>query len=626
MKKPHVLVLSGYGFNCEEETAYAFELAGARAKIIHINDLISGQRSLKNFQILAFPGGFSYGDDTGSGKAFANRIKNHLWEKLQNFIKRDSLVIGICNGFQVMVNLGLLPGALIDNKSARYLVRWVDLGVSSESPWLKGIKTLCLPIAHGEGRFYAPAKTLRDLDSKNLVALQYVQGEMCRYQNLKANPNGSLKNIAGITDETGRLLGLMPHPERAIFFTQLPNWPLIKEKRRRVGQKIPRLGPGLQIFKNAVAYFQGKEASFLTYQQTGVDYSKMDPLKVMAQKAARATTRNLASTGLVEVEASRGESAYVVDCGDFYLASIVECLGTKALIADAMRKITGKEYYDQIAQDTIAMAVNDIATVGARPVSVHAYWAVGSSKWFDDQEKMKALVRGWKKACNLSGAVWGGGETPTLKGVIHSEAIDLAASCVGIIKPKKRLTLANKLKAGDIIIVFESSGIHANGLTLARKIADSLPKGYQTKIGSGEMYGEALLKPTIIYASLIQALFNKKVKIDYIANITGHGWRKIMRHPAAFTYRVTKLPPVPPVLEFMLKKGPVKISEAYGSLNMGAGLAIYVPPKDAAKALLISKRVGIKAYVIGKVEKGSKQVIIEPLHLIYKGRNLQLRG
>jgi len=267
----------------------------------------------------------------------------------------------------------------------------------------------------------------------------------------------------------------------------------------------------------------------LTYKKSGVDYSKIDPLKVLAQKAAKKTVKSLPS-GFKEVSQSRGESAYVVDCGSFYLASIVECLGTKALVADEIRKITGKTYYDSIAQDTIAMAVNDILTVGAIPINIHAYWAAGSSRWFEDIQRLKDLVNGWKKACDLSGASWGGGETPSLNGVVDPEAIDLAASCVGIIKPKKNLSLGKKLKAGNAIILLQSSGIHANGLTMARKIADKLNKGYATKIKSNLTYGEALLKPTIIYARLMKDLQTKGVSVNYIANITGHGWKKIMRH------------------------------------------------------------------------------------------------
>lgn len=266
MAKPNVLVLTGYGINCDEETKFAFEKAGAKAHIIHINDLINSHKKLSNYQILAFPGGFSYGDDTGSGNAFANRIKNHLWKDIKKFVDKDNLVIGICNGFQVMVNLGLLPAtnrqygirqvALTHNDSARYNDRWVDLQFEGDSPWTKGIKKFSVPIAHGEGKFYATPNILKELDKKRLVAARYVKGEICSYQNLEANPNGSLNNIAAITDESRRLIGMMPHPERAIDFTHLPNWTLIKEQYKREGKELPIDCPGIKIFQNAVQYFK----------------------------------------------------------------------------------------------------------------------------------------------------------------------------------------------------------------------------------------------------------------------------------------------------------------------------------------------------------------------------------
>jgi phosphoribosylformylglycinamidine synthase len=266
MAQPNVLVLSGYGINCEEETKFAFQEAGAAADIVHINDLLDGQKNLEDYQIVSFPGGFSYGDDTGSGNAFAHRVKNHLWEKVISFVQEDHLVIGICNGFQIMANLGLLPAlegnyghrqvALTYNASARYLVRWVDLEVKNAGPWLRGMNKLSLPIAHGEGKFYAPANILQELKENNCVALKYVAGDMCAYQSLEPNPNGSLEDIAGITDPSGRLLGMMPHPERAIAFMHLPNWTWLREKIKRGGSEIPEEGPGLQIFKNGVRYFE----------------------------------------------------------------------------------------------------------------------------------------------------------------------------------------------------------------------------------------------------------------------------------------------------------------------------------------------------------------------------------
>ncbi len=368
------------------------------------------------------------------------------------------------------------------------------------------------------------------------------------------------------------------------------------------------------------------ERAKLTYKQSGVDYDKIDPLKVMAQKAAKETARNLLAAGFQEIEASRGESAYVIDVGGFYLAAITECLGTKSLVADETRKVSGKTYYDAIAQDTIATAVNDIITVGAKPLSIHAYWAVGGSDWFDDEQRMCDLVEGWRQTCDAIGVAWGGGETPSLSGVVESGAIDLAASCVGIIRPKERLTLGHDLQPGDVIVLLESSGIHANGLTLARRLAERLPEGYATRISEGRMYGEALLDPTVIYAPVTEALFEAGVTVRYLANITGHGWRKLMRHPGAFTYRITEIPPVPPVLQFMAEQANLDTREAYSSLNMGAGFAVFVPQEDAANAIAISKQIGIKAYQAGTVEEGFKQVVIEPLGITFEGESLELRA
>lgn len=266
MNKPNALIFSGYGLNCEEETKFAFELAGAKANIVHINDLIEKKSLLKNYQILSFPGGFSYGDDTGAGNAYAVKVKNHLWDPLHTFIEKDHLVIGICNGFQIIANLGLLPAlegnyghreaALVNNDSARYSCRFVDLQIENNTPWFKNIKIFPVPIAHGEGKFYTNEKVLSELKKKKLIAARYVLGETCEYQALEANPNGSLENIAAVTDESGKIVGMMPHPERAIFFTQLPHWPFLKEKLLREKKTIPQYGPGLQVFKNAVEYFK----------------------------------------------------------------------------------------------------------------------------------------------------------------------------------------------------------------------------------------------------------------------------------------------------------------------------------------------------------------------------------
>jgi len=364
----------------------------------------------------------------------------------------------------------------------------------------------------------------------------------------------------------------------------------------------------------------------LTYQQAGVDYRRIDPLKILAQQAAAATAGHLAAHGLAEVAASRGESAYVIDCGEFYLASITECLGTKALVADAMRAVTGRSYYELIAQDTLAMAINDLITVGATPVSVHAYWAAGGSDWFDDEQRARDLVAGWRATCDTCGVSWGGGETPALAGVVAPGRIDLAASCVGLVRPKSRLTLGERLAAGDAIVLLESSGIHANGVSLARKLAERIPEGYATRLDNGALYGEALLAPTLLYSPVTEALAAAGIVPHYCANVTGHGWRKLMRHPGSFTYRLHSLPPVPAVLQFIERQSGIDAREAYGSLNMGAGFALYVAAADAPRTVEIAATKGVRAWVAGRVEGGERRVLIEPLGVEFAAADLLVRA
>lgn len=259
--EPLVMIVKEHGTNCERESARAFELAGANPVVVHMNNWIKDSGMIHDYKIVMFPGGFSYGDDTGSAYAWANRIKNNVKDDLLKFTEGDHLVLGVCNGFQLLVNAGLLPGeglgaALMHNDLPRYTCRWVDLEVNDRSPWFKGMKSLAVPVAHGEGKFYAPDETLKAIKERDLVAARYVQGEIHRYQELPANPNGSLDNIAAIMDKSGRVLGMMPHPERAVDFTQLPHWPVAKSWMKRGGDRIPEEGPGLQVFRNAVEYFR----------------------------------------------------------------------------------------------------------------------------------------------------------------------------------------------------------------------------------------------------------------------------------------------------------------------------------------------------------------------------------
>ena len=265
MIKEKVIILSGYGLNCEEETLHAFNHVGIDGNIIHINDLIENPKALDDHQILAIPGGFSYGDDTGSGNAFAQKMKLALWDDLKKFVERNTLTIGICNGCQILVNLGLVPAlnnygehdvAVTYNATARYQCRWIDLKIESKSPWLTDIDRLHIPVAHGEGRFMMENTTLEALKNNGQIAAQYINadGELANCE-FPANPNGSINDIAAITDKSGRVLAIMPHPERGMFTWQRDDYHEIKDRAQRDGTELPEESEGIHIFKNAAKYF-----------------------------------------------------------------------------------------------------------------------------------------------------------------------------------------------------------------------------------------------------------------------------------------------------------------------------------------------------------------------------------
>lgn len=361
------------------------------------------------------------------------------------------------------------------------------------------------------------------------------------------------------------------------------------------------------------------------YEKAGVSYKTLDPVKKLAQQLAKQTSTNLLQLKEKEVPQSRGESAYVWNCGDHYRAFVIEGLGTKNLVADEMEGIMGKTYYSAIAQDTVAAIINDLVTVGAKPEVINAYFAVGSSSWFLNKKRTEALISGWEKACDIAGAAWGGGETPTLSGIINPRTIELGGAATGIIKPKSNLILGDNLKAGDLIILIESSGIHANGLTLARKIAKKLKNGFASIMPNGKMFGEAILTPTIIYAKFIEALQKEKVEIHYAVNITGHGWRKLMRHPKKLTYMIENIPIPQEEFSFMQTHASLSDFEAYATFNMGAGFAIFVTTKDWSKIVKIANSQKLKAYKAGVVEKGQKQVVIIPKKIRYDEKSLDLR-
>ena len=366
----------------------------------------------------------------------------------------------------------------------------------------------------------------------------------------------------------------------------------------------------------------------LSYESSGVRYDQLDAFKRACQQAARTTAPLLQDHGYTEPATTRGESAYLIEAADHYLAHVEEGLGTKNLVADAVQAATGKTFYREIAIDTVATIVNDLATCGALPISVAMHAAVGDSGWFADATRMQALVVGWAEGCRQAGAVWGGGETPTLKGIVNADTIVLAGSAIGKIAPKS-LRITGDVRDGDAIIFLASSGVQTNGLSLCRLIADRLPQGYQTPIGHGDprTYGEALLAPSVIYVAFVRECQRRGLKLNYVAHVTGHGWRKLMRLEEPFVYEIT-VPRTPlPLFQFLEKAGPIDSREMYATFNQGVRFAPYVAPQYAPALHAAPKAPGYDAWLAGHVrQEGTRKAVTVPsLGLTFEGDTLQVR-
>ena len=373
-------------------------------------------------------------------------------------------------------------------------------------------------------------------------------------------------------------------------------------------------------------HFYNPHMPALSYASAGVDYGPLDAFKVACQRAAATTVDALAGHGLAEPAGVRGESAYLIETPTEYLAHVEEGLGTKNLIADAMLGLTGRSYYANVGVDTVATIVNDLVTVGALPVSVAMHAAVGDSSWFGRGTAAADLARGFADGCRAAGAVWGGGETPTLRGMIDPGTIVLAGSAVGRITPKSN-RIVGDVTHGDKIVLLASSGVQTNGLTLCRLIAEQLPQGYQTPFG-GRTYGEALLDPSAIYVSFIAGCQRAGLRLHYAAHITGHGWRKLMRLADPFVYRIDRLPDRPlGVFNLIGAAGRVDVREMYATFNMGAGFAAYVAPSDAEQCVAVARAAGHDAWVAGTVHRDGdrKAVEIVPLGITFEADTLAVR-
>lgn len=263
--KPKILIITGYGLNCEAETAHAWALAGAEPQLLHVNDLLADTTPLKEAQGLMVMGGFSFGDHLGSGLVFANRLKTKLREELQAFLARGRIVLGVCNGFQILTKLGLLPGfdgdpftprvSLQQNDGGHFQNFWVRLVFDPKSPcvFTRGLTQMDLPIRHGEGRVFCETpEVLARIQRNHLAPCRYAHPKTGKpTQTFPHNPNGSVKAIAGLCDESGRVFGLMPHPEAYLFPENHPQWDFQKAQGT-----LPEVGAGLAVYRNGVAFLQ----------------------------------------------------------------------------------------------------------------------------------------------------------------------------------------------------------------------------------------------------------------------------------------------------------------------------------------------------------------------------------
>jgi phosphoribosylformylglycinamidine cyclo-ligase len=364
-----------------------------------------------------------------------------------------------------------------------------------------------------------------------------------------------------------------------------------------------------------------------TYSSTGVDYEALDEGKRRALSASLATSALLAARpGGRAIDASRGEPAFVFEFAGQTLALVLEGLGTKAMIARTVLETLGENenHFDAVAYDTVAAIVNDLCCVGAAPLVVNAYFSTGRSEWYANAARYTALVSGWEQACRDAGATWGGGESPSLPGLVDDGEIELAGCAVGALPDGVEPVLGQLLGPGDEIVIIASSGLHANGASLARLIASEMPDGYATRLPSGAAFGPALLAPTLLYSPLVEALLGERLPVHYLSHITGHGLLKLMRPNRELSYRITDLPPVPEVLAFLAERARLDARAAYSTFNMGCGFAVYSAAGTGADVVAVAQRLGLAALVAGTVEAGPRQVIIEPVGVIYDSEAMDL--
>ena len=619
------LVLRAPGINCDRETAQACRLAGFTTDLVHINQLLKDPQRLLDYAFLVLPGGFSYGDDLGAGTLLAKNLTIHLGPQLRQFVHEGRLVLGICNGFQVLVRAGLLPdlsdhaentldetlsthqtiASLTDNTSAQFECRWITLQPErSQCIFTQGIDhPIELPVAHGEGQFaLEDTALLSQLQANGQVPLvyttpsiggvsEYSRGDPCGRPEkgqpiaYPANPNGSVGNIAAICNARGNVFGLMPHPERYVTALQHP-------QRRGYSDGT---GTGLHIFKNAYAYAarfaqqwhmpngQGRlQESVPTstthktaYAASGVDIDAADTAKTLMLDAVRATHGPSVLAGMGAFAGALDISHTLQDMHQPALVASTDGVGTKTLIAAQ----TGR--FDTIGYDLVNHSVNDLLMQGAKPLFFMDYLAMGRL----DPVQAATIVRGVAEACQQVGCALLGGETAEMPDVYLPGAFDLAGTIVGLVE---RASLINgaSISVGDVLVGLPSSGLHTNGYSLARRtFASYTLDAIFPELG--EPLVDALLRPHRCYLTEVQKLQHARVPIKGMAHITGGGFEGNISRilpPGRQAIIDTNAWTVPPLFQLLAQLGQVSREEQYRALNMGIGLVLVLSPAAVAQA------------------------------------------
>jgi phosphoribosylformylglycinamidine synthase I len=602
------LVLRAPGINCDRETAQACRLAGFETDLIHINQLLKAPEELLDYHFLVIPGGFAYGDDLGAGTILAKKIQLHLGTQLTQFVHEGRPVLGICNGFQVLVRLGLLPeiaqdtslrATLTENESAQFECRWTTL-TTQQSPCLftKGIdRPIEIPVAHGEGQFVFTGD-ITSLQESGQLPLVYASNtaETQASVSYPANPNGSVGNVAGVCNRQGNVFGLMPHPERYINAMQHP-------LRRGLSNDQ---GDGLLIFQNAYQYVQaslgqasetsGKQHS---YADSGVDIEA-------GEKAIRLMKDAVRIAQGPNVVAGIGAFAGVFRATELQkmkhpaLVASTDGVGTKTLLASQVDR------YDTIGYDIVNHSINDLLAQGARPLFFMDYLAVNKL----DPVQAATIVQGVANACKDANCALLGGETAEMPDVYTKGAFDLAGTIVGAVEEDDALN-GTTICEGDTILGIPSSGLHTNGYSLARRVFADYP--LDTVFPElGESLADALLRPHRSYLyeiSLLREYLEDRGRyIKGIAHITGGGFKgNISRILPAGTQALidTQSWTVPPLFQLLARLGNIEKEELYRTFNMGIGMIIVLAPKAALEAR--SRLPEIQT--IGKITKGEGVVL-----------------